>query len=134
MNEAVDFNEIFNDSYSFILEHEAVFYNTFYELFLDSSPRVREIFKNTNIDLQKKILHGSIVNIINFSVSKIASSKLIALAHQHKNDLHIDDELYDLFIDTFLKALEKTYPKYNKGCEVAWRVSLAPGVEFMKHM
>lgn len=134
MTDVVDFNKVFNDSYEFVLEHEYVFYERFYENFLNTSPRVKEAFQHTNIDRQKRMLHGSIVHMINFSVTKVASQNLIKVAESHKFTHSIDDDLYQYFLNAFITTLKQTYPQFNNECEVAWRITLAPGIEFMKHI
>lgn len=133
MNETIDFNELFNDSYEYIVEDSEIFFSDFYQFFLTTSPEVREAFKNTDMPHQKMMLRGAIVFMINFFVTKTADSNLINIGIRHKEILKIEPHLYELFMDSLLLSLKKNYPRYTEKCGLAWRITLSPGLEFMKH-
>lgn len=132
MPQEIDFNELFNDSYEYILNNDIEFYETFYSYFINTSPKIKEAFKYTDMTIQKKMLKKAIIQVTNFFVSKKAHPILIKLALKHR-DMNINGELYDLFIESFLETLKKTYPYYSEDCSLAWRITLSPGIEFMKH-
>ncbi|WP_195742807.1 globin [Shewanella woodyi] len=134
MSNNIDFSEIFNDSYDFVLRNEELFFSTFYEIFVSSSPQVKAAFKHTNMAKQNEMVRESFGFIICFFVTKIADEQLVKLAIDHKDKFHVDSELYAVFVNSVLAALEKIYPKYNNECAVAWRITMAPGIEFMKHI
>lgn len=134
MSKDIDFNEIFNDSYDFIRRNEILFYKTFYEVFINSSPQVKVAFKDTDMVKQHEMVRESFGFMICFFVTKIADEQLVKLAQDHKQKYKVDSELYTVFVNSVLVALAKIYPKYDNDCAVAWRITLAPGIEFMKHI
>jgi len=134
MYDDIDFNEIFNDSYAAILEDEISFYALFYQNFIKQSPFIKETFSNIDLHSQGKLLNKAIAHLIEFSFTKKADHYLIDLAKSHKSKLHIDNEMYDLFMNALLLSLKQFYPKFNNNCAVAWRILLAPGIELMKHI
>jgi len=130
----IDFNELFNDSYEFVLNSEDDFYDVFYIKFIAASPEIGEAFKNTDMVNQKLMLRKAVSYMVNFFVTKRARKYFVTIACLHKEQLKIDPALYDIFIDTILETLEVFYPKYNNAVGVSWRITLAPGLEFMKHI
>ncbi|MBW8186261.1 globin [Shewanella nanhaiensis] len=134
MSTEIDFNEIFNNSYDFIARNEDLFYKTFYEVFINSCPQVKMAFKHTDMVKQNEMVRESFGYMICFFVTKVADEHLIKLAKDHKDKFHVDSELYTVFVNSVLAALEKIYPRYNNECAVAWRITMAPGIEFMKHI
>ncbi|MDX2319887.1 MAG: globin [Moritella sp.] len=130
----IDFNELFNDSYGFILTSEDDFYECFYTKFTDASPIIAEVFRNTDMVNQKLMLRKAVSYMVNFFVTKKAREHFVSIACLHKDKLQIDPILYEIFIDTLLATLAEFYPRYNNAVGVSWRITLAPGVEFMKHI
>ena len=128
----IDFDELFNDSYEEISNNKSEFYDLFYKKFLNSSFIVKNAFENTDMNVQKEMLEKAIVHLINFGVSKKATAYLLGIARKHEG-LHIPAELYDLFIHSLLAALSELYPRFSNECAIAWRITLSPGIEFMKH-
>lgn len=133
MNNPVDFNELFNDSYEHIMKNDEQFFSDFYNLFTSSSPKVRDAFKNTDIHRQRRMLRSAIAYMTNFFVTKIADDYLIKIGKHHKNVLEIEPQFYELFITTLLISLKNNYRHYNEKCGIAWRITLSPGIELMKH-
>ncbi len=133
MSKAIDFNKVFNDSYDFVMANEAKFYGQFYKNFILSSPLILVAFENTNMARQNTMLKVAISNMVGFFVTKVATEYIISMAHMHKG-LNIKHELYDLFMESLLLTLKQLYPHYNNECAVAWRITMAPGIEFMKHI
>lgn len=130
----IDFNELFNDSYGFVLNREEDFYELFYKKFTEASPEIAHVFRNTDMVNQKLMLRKSVSYMVNFFVTKKASEHFVSIACLHKEQLQIDPILYELFINMLLSTLEELYPRYNNAVGVSWRITLAPGVEFMKHI
>ena len=67
-------------------------------------------------------------------VTKVANDSLIKLAHRHKVELNVSSELYDLFMHSLLTTLSQFYSKFDNKCALAWRITMVPGIELMKHM
>ena len=128
----VDFNTLFNDSYEAISINKSEFYDLFYNKFVNSSFLVKNAFKDTDMVVQKEMLGKAVVHMINFSVSKMATKYLLDIARKHA-EINIPTELYDLFIHSLLSALSEFYPRFSNECAIAWRITLSPGIELMKH-
>ena len=128
----IDFNEEFNDSYEFIRNRKTEFYDLFYEKFFNSSPSIKKTFENTDMNVQKMVLEKAIVYMINFFVTKKANDFLIETAKRHMA-LNINNEMYDLFMESLLLTLSEIYPRFSNKCAIAWRITMSPGFEFMKH-
>jgi len=55
------------------------------------------------------------------------------LARLHSRaELDIKPELYDLWLDRLVQAVEEFDPMFDLEIETAWRRLLQPGIEFMK--
>lgn len=132
MESEIDFAEKFNDSFELVRRSNTEFYSIFYERFVNSSYSVKLAFSNTDMDKQKAMLKTALVLLVNFFVSKKASPDLIHLARMHY-ELNIRSEMYELFINALLFSLSEIDPNFNNKTAVAWRVTLSPGIEFMKH-
>lgn len=129
----IDFNELFNDSYEYVMNNDDHFYEAFYTIFISKSPKIKAAFKNTDLEKQKDMLRDAVATMVSFFVTKKASDYLVRLASMHSKILGKNTELYELFVESLLQCLEDTYPKYNALCGIAWRITLAPGIEFMLH-
>ena len=128
----IDFTELFNDSYEAVHERKSEFYDLFYEKFLNSSFLVKKAFENTDLTVQKKVLEEALVHMINFCITKKASKYLQEIAQMHI-ELNLHADMYDLFVHSLLSTLSECYPKFSNECSIAWRITLSPGIEFMKH-
>jgi len=129
-----DFNELFNDSYEFVLNNSDEFFDRFITTFINSSPLIKEAFRNTDMDNQKSMLKKAITHMVIFFTTKRASPYLIAISKAHIETHNIAPHLYENFINTLISTLEEIEPHFSHETAVAWRITLAPGMEFMKHM
>ena len=130
----VDYDEYFSTSYSMIMLHKDQFYNRFYENFLARSPQLAAVFEGVEMKRQKRMLQIAIAHLVNFYVSKTATEYMIGFALQHKYELEATDKMYDQFMSALLKTLEDVLPNFDSKMKMAWRITLAPGIEFMKHI
>ena len=120
----------FNDSMDRIAGSD--FYDVFYQLFLGHSQEIADKFKNTNLIKQKLMLKRSVAYMLNFYIRKVPGDRLKNLAFMHsKKQLDIRPELYDVWLDSIVMALEQCDPKFNKDVEHAWRIIMQPGIDFM---
>ena len=133
MKTDIDFSEFFNDSYEYVLTNDELFFSEFYRVFISSSPEIKVAFKDTDLTKQKEMLRDSIAYMVSFFVTKIADMRLIQTGKHHSQALKINPQMYEFFVDSLLIALENTYPRYNSKCGLAWRITLSPGIELMKH-
>jgi len=129
----IDLNEIFNDSYERVTKDVEHFYSLFYRNFFNSSSEIKSKFEHVDMEKQNVILQKSILILISFSSTKKVNELLINLANAHKTRLKIAPYMYDLFIDALIITIRKTDPEFSHDVELAWRVTISPGIEFMKH-
>ena len=132
MHNEVNFHEYLNDSYEQISQEERRFYDLFRFELIERSELIRRGFASHDHGAQRKILKKALLQMLNFSVSKKAGQYLVNLSLHHK-DMSVNREMFDLFMDCFTSALVRFNPKLTVLHQLAWRVTLAPGIELMKH-
>ena len=111
------------------------FLDTFYDLFLASSPDVKEKFKNTDFENQKRMLRSSLYVMMTAAGTTrgIAHSELERIARKHsRNDRDIKPELYSLWLECLLKAVARHDPEHTPELETAWREAVKDGIEFIQ--
>lgn len=112
------------------------FLREFYELFMASSPEVREKFKDTEFPRQARILADSLYIMAVASESRenaIAWKELDRLAERHsRRGLDIRPELYDSWLECLVKAARKYDADFSSEIEAAWRGALGPGIEHLR--
>ena len=126
-----DYNELFNNSYEAIRDRDD-FYNLFYEKFVDSSDFTKRIFGNSDLHGQAMILKSTLLHLLDFFFTKVADDFLLETAENHIK-FQIPPEIFDDFTDTLLETLDEFLPRFTSDHALAWRITLAPGIEFMKH-
>jgi hemoglobin-like flavoprotein len=108
------------------------FLRHFYELFMASSPEVREKFKGTDFPRQARVLADSLYIMAVASESKedaIAWKELDRLAERHsRKGLDIRPDLYASWLDCLTKAASEFDAEFSPEIEEAWRKALAPGI------
>jgi hemoglobin-like flavoprotein len=110
------------------------FLDFFYEKFLASSPKVAEKFANTDFGRQKRLLRASFYLILLASADPEDGPEryLDHLARRHSaSDLDIGTELYDLWLDSLLSAVETCDPEYGPEVEEAWEKVMGIGIDYM---
>ena len=107
------------------------FFQTFYRLLLDSSPVIPLMFVDTDFEKQNKLLQHAIGLLLIYAKRKNpALLERLAIRHSQQ-DLDVDPSLYPLFGDSLIAAVKRHDPECSAEVETAWRVALAPGIEFM---
>lgn len=113
--------------------YNAELINTFYRIFLGKSDIIRELFANTNMSAQKTMLHDSLDTLIEFSRTKSITPEMQRLANAHgPGGKKIPLYLFDIWLDSLMEALGQQDDSFNEADELAWRLTLAPGVTFLK--
>lgn len=125
--------ELFNDSLGRCLRTPE-FLNRFYELFLASSDEVTRKFAHTDFRVQVRMLKGSLyLMMLASSGSSEMLSDLERVAKLHsRTEMDIRPELYDLWLDCLVQAVQQFDPLFDEGVERVWRLGLEPGIAFMK--
>ena len=126
--------ETFNDSLARCLRGDH-FFQRFYELFLASSPEVREKFQATDFRKQRRMLQSSFYMLVEYIAlgwpECQAYLERIASAHgKHGRD--IPPHLYDLWLDCLLRAVRECDELYAPEVESAWRFMMGAGINFLK--
>lgn len=126
--------ELFNDSLERCTEHPQ-FLARFYEIFLASSPDVADKFKHTNFNRQRRMLKSSLYLLIFASEGKPEGlSHLDRMAEVHgKGHLDIPEFMYELWMESLLKAVREFDVAFSPRVEQAWRNMLLEGIEHMKN-
>lgn len=112
------------------------FLTKFYELFMASSPEVRDKFRNTDFKVQTRVLADSLYLLAVTAQGETESpawAEMAKLAKRHsKADLDVRPELYGLWLDCLLQAAGQHDPQFTPETEAAWRKTLATGIEYMR--
>ena len=128
----MNFVEIFNDSYERTVarDHNG-FFKKFYENFVKKSPEIAEAFANTDMRRQISMLEHSLMMMIDFASNRSSSEYLDRLAAFHQ-EKQIKEHLYSMWLDALLETVKQVEPHFDSNEDLAWRVMLSPGIEFMK--
>jgi len=109
------------------------FLDRFYEIFLNSSPKVKEKFAHTNFHKQKVALQGSLFGMLKYAHCGIGEQDdyLQDVAERHsKGSLDIGSELCDLWLDSLLTAVKECDPEGNAEVLTAWEQVMSEGIRF----
>jgi len=107
------------------------FLDTFYEIFLAASPKVREKFAQTDFTRQKEALRASLYAMF-FAAGGTPEAHLNSLAERHSSrDLNIGAELYDLWLDSLLATARKCDPDFSPEVEKSWEKVMMVGIGFL---
>jgi hemoglobin-like flavoprotein len=110
------------------------FFKRFYEIFMASSVEVKEVFKNTDMQKQVKMLRDS------FYATKLASSdsaiikanlQKIALAHS-KREPKVRPEHFDLWLQSLIQTVLEFDAQYDMEIAAAWKAMMKPGIDYLK--
>jgi len=112
------------------------FLRTFYELFMGFSEEIREKFRQTDFTRQTRVLADSLYAMAVIAQGESESparAEIERLAQQHgRAQLDIRPELYDVWLDSLIKAVRQYDPEFTPALEVAWRETLLVGIEQMR--
>ncbi len=129
-----DYLEIFDESLSRVTVLNKDFIGKFYDHFLASSDEVKKKFVGTDFQVQKLLLRQSLSYLLEFSSGLNDTKHLKKLAVSHsKSQIDVAPALYDLWLESLITTVAEFDPDYDKKVELAWKVILAPGIEYMKH-
>lgn len=113
--------------------HCETFLQRFYELFMESSPKVAELFENTDFERQKRMLRDSLyVMLVAAGTTKgPAHAELARLARLHR-DLGVTDDMFALWLDALIQAAREHDTHFSDELERDWRGSLSASLELMQ--
>jgi hemoglobin-like flavoprotein len=90
-------------------------------------------FEHTDLRKQARMLKTSlyVMMLASGEIERIAHLERIAELHSRAG-LDIQPELYDLWLDRLVQAVEEFDSQFDPEIEAAWRRVLQPGIEVMK--
>ncbi len=105
----------------------------FYNIFLDSHPDIKPMFKNTDFKKQHALLKtGVIMLLAHLSGKSIWTENLDKIAESHsKKNLNIHPTLYPYWIDSLVCAVKENDEKWTPELEQNWRKILKVGVTYL---
>ena len=131
------FDTVFQESYARVMGEGAYnpqFIEHFYEVFLDSSPEIAIRFARTDMSRQKTMLHDSFTTLVNFNRQRRITPQMRHLGAVHgPGASDVPPELYALWLDSLLATVAETDPDFTNEVELAWRLTLAPGIAYLQH-
>jgi hemoglobin-like flavoprotein len=111
------------------------FFDSFYDIFLKSSPDVAPMFANTDFSKQKVLIKSGISFVIMYAKDQqgaFAKAKLDFIGevhdHVHRN---VKANMYPLWIDSLLKAVQKHDPEYTPQLDKEWREVIKPAIDLL---
>ncbi|MDN3638194.1 globin [Simiduia curdlanivorans] len=129
---SADFNKLFNDSFERIMARGSeAFYQRFYEHFIAASPEVAKAFANTDMERQYDMLSLSLMQIMSFASDRRSNPYIEKIANIHAR-LSISSDLFGMWGRCLIATVREMDDHYDAHVELAWRVTIAPGLEFMR--
>jgi truncated hemoglobin YjbI len=129
-----NYTHLFSESYlKTVLHDPAGFFHRFYQLFREADPQVAALFSHTDMGRQVSLLEESLLYMLDFSRSRVASQRIEKLAARHgAGHIDVPARLFDVWLECLLATLRERDPELDSDAETAWRVTLAPGLAYMK--
>lgn len=132
----MSYETLFDASYQRVMAAERQgldVFEAFYRRFLMASPIVREKFRFTDMQRQRKMLRKSFYSLVAFYASGSADCVLEKIANTHDaRHLDIWPELYDLWLECLIETVAEFDDDFYDDIELAWRLVLSPGIVYMK--
>lgn len=114
-------------------EENGSFAETFYGIFLNSSPEIAPYFSATNFERQRKVLRQSVFMMVANEVTDPGMRDMMNdLGRIHSRawrDIH--PRLYELWLDSICEAASKLDPEWSDDMEGKWRARLRPGMQLI---
>lgn len=103
------------------------FIHRFYDVFLDSHPTIREMFKETDFRMQRLALRRGISVAISFAAGSTLVSRTfdqMADVHSSKGRVPVDPDLYRYWIDSLLTVVTEVDKEMTPKLEQRWRMAM----------
>ncbi|MBZ5592449.1 MAG: globin [Acidobacteriia bacterium] len=110
------------------------FIERFYEIFLASSPKVKEKFARTDFVRQRAALRASLDHMLLAAKDPKANPQqyLHDLSERHSSrQLNIGAELYDLWLDSLLATVKEFDPQNSPDVQEAWEKVMMAGISYL---
>ncbi len=126
-------SEIFNNSYERIKQKNDEFLTLFLESLVAKDEAINNMFTGVDIESHKMKLDESLADLIMYYISQGTNASISKLADNHKHVHGVTPVMYDHFMESIIEAISKIDDKFDSGVEQSWRITLGPGIEFMKN-
>lgn len=105
------------------------FFEDFYRNFLDKSPVIRDMFKNTDMSAQRALLRSGVLWLI-MHARGMPDTKIRALGESHnRHHYNVHPEYYALWLDALIETLQWHDPAFSVELEMTWRRVLQPMID-----
>ena len=107
------------------------FAETFYELFLNSSPEIAPHFSQTNFVKQKKLLRGTVYILVTRDPKETEARKTLErIGRSHnRSELNIRPDLYELWLNSLCATVKRLDPHGTPELDALWRQAMRPAIE-----
>ena len=106
------------------------FFQAFYDRFLVNED-IAQLFSNTDMPRQIKMLKASLFQLVSFYVSGQISAELERIAHIHKQ-LAVNADMFDRWLEALLETVEEYDELADERTVLAWAWALSPGITYMR--
>ncbi len=105
----------------------------FYDHFTAVSAEIREKFADTNMEKQRDHLRIGLSMMIAFAEGKAyAPPELSRLSRKHgPENMQITPVMYDAWLESLIKAVSISDPKFSPALEETWRSAMRKGIQAM---
>jgi hemoglobin-like flavoprotein len=109
------------------------FFNTFYDLFLDSSPEIPAFFAHTDFVKQKMILKTTVSILVRHDIGSARANKILSqIGATHGNSGYkIEEHLYAYWLESLCKSVKKHDALWSEALEVHWRQRMQSGIDII---
>ena len=123
---------IFHDSFA-RCQVNRKFLSIFYEIFISADKSVLEKFEGVDMERQKNMLLRSLSMIMLSSQGDGAADVYLGrVARRHaKKDLDVGPDLYQLWLDSLLEAVEQVDPQFSPQVKQSWEEVMSYGIDYM---
>ncbi len=125
--------ELFNRSFETCVARPG-FIERFYQIFIASSPEVRDKLKDTDLKKQARIIKKSLYVLTLASIeTEEVRQELASLGHSHgREGMRIGPHLYELWLDCLLQAVREFDPGWSEDVSSSWRRMFGPYISTLK--
>ena len=112
-------------------EENGDFAETFYSVFLNSSPEITPHFAQTDFERQHRVLRDSVHMMVSRDVADPEFRSLLSrLGAAHGRDgRDVQPKLYEFWLDSICDTVRKLDPDWSNELERKWRVRLRAGMQ-----
>ncbi len=109
------------------------FFQTFYDIFLATSPEITSKFAQTDFNKQKNLIKASVAMMIRLGTGNANARRILEkVGNTHSRQaLDIRPELYDLWLDSLCEAIQRHDPDYSAELEALWRENMQEGIKLV---